>query len=43
MRDNAKEYDSALYVQGVFTFERSAPVENWFLNSVENLKGHYSI
>ena len=35
--DNAKEYDSALYVQGVFTFEASVPVENWLLNSVENL------
>ena len=40
MRDNAKEYDSALYVQGIFTFEDSVPVENWLLNSVENLKGH---
>ena len=38
MRDNAKEYDSALYVQGIFTFEDSVPVENWLLNSVENLK-----
>ena len=40
VRDNAKEYDSALYVQGIFTFEDSVPVENWLLNSVENLKGH---
>ena len=40
MRDNAKEYDSALYVQGIFTFEDSFPLENWLLNSVENLKGH---
>ena len=38
--DNAKEYESAVYVQGIFTFEDNVPVENWLLNSVENLKGH---
>jgi hypothetical protein len=38
--DNAKEYESAVYVQGIFTYENSVPVENWLLNSVENLKGH---
>ena len=40
VRDNAKEYNSALHVQGVFSFEDSVPVESWLLNSVENLKGH---
>ena len=40
VRDNAKEYNSALFVQGVFSFEDSVPVESWLLNSVENLKGH---
>ena len=38
--DNAKEYESAVYVQGIFTYEDNVPVENWLLNSVENLKGH---
>ena len=40
MVDNAKEYESAVYVQGIFTYEDNVPVENWLLNSVENLKGH---
>ena len=40
VRDNAKEYNSALSVQGVFSFEDSVPVESWLLNSVENLEGH---
>jgi len=38
--ENAKEYESAVNVQGIFTYEDSVPVENWLLNSVENLKGH---
>ena len=37
--DNAKEYSSALYVEGIFSYEIDAPIENEFLNSVENLKG----
>ena len=37
--DNAKEYSSALYAEGIFSYEIDAPIENWFLNSVENLKG----
>ena len=40
MVDNAKEYESAVYVQGIFTYEDIVPVENWLLNSVENLKDH---
>ena len=39
MKDNAKEYNSASYVQGIFSFEDEAPIENWLFNSVENLKG----
>ena len=38
--DNAKEYESAVYVQGIFTYQDNVPVEIWLLNSVENLKGH---
>jgi len=39
LNDNAKEYSSALYVEGIFSYEIDAPIENWFLNSVENLRG----
>ena len=39
VKDNAKEYNSALYVQGIFSFEDEDPIENWLFNSVENLKG----
>ena len=28
--DNAKEYSSALYVKGIFSYEIDAPIENWF-------------
>ena len=35
--DNAKEYSSALYVEGIFSYEIDAPIENWLLNSVDNL------
>ena len=39
VKDNARAYNSALYVEGVFSYENDAPIENWLLNSVENLKG----
>ena len=39
VNDNAKEYSSALYVEGIFSYEIDAPIENWLLNSVDNLKG----
>ena len=38
VKDNAKEYNSAVYVQRIFSFEDEAPIENWLFNSVENLK-----
>ena len=38
VNDNAKEYSSALYVEGIFSYEIDAPIENWLLNSVDNLK-----
>ena len=41
VKDNAKEYNSALYVAGIFSFENEAPIENWLFNSVENLKRIY--
>ena len=39
VKENAKEYNSALYVAGIFSFEDEAPIENWLFTSVENLKG----
>ena len=39
VKDNAREYGSALYVEGILCYENDAPVENWLFNSVENLKG----
>ena len=39
VKDNAKEYHSALHVAGIFSFEDEAPTENRLFNSVENLKG----
>ena len=39
VKDNAREYNSALYVEGIFSYENDAPIENWLFNSVENLKG----
>ena len=39
VKDNAKEYNSAVYVQRIFSFEDEATIENWLFNSVENLKG----
>ena len=39
VKDNAREYNSALYVEGIFSYENDAPIENWLFNGVENLKG----
>ena len=39
VQDNAREYGSALYVEGILCYENDVPVENWLFNSVENLKG----
>ena len=40
VKDNAREYNSALFMTGIFSFEDEAPIENWLFNSVENLKGY---
>ena len=39
VKDNAKEYNSALFRTGIFSFEDEGPIENWLFNSVEKLKG----
>jgi len=40
VKNNAQEYKSALNVQGILYFDEDTPVESWFLNSVDLLKGH---
>ena len=39
VKDNAREYNSALCLESIFSYENDAPIENWLFNSVENLKG----
>ena len=39
VKNNAKEYNSALFMTGIFSFEDEAPIERWLFNCVENLKG----
>ena len=34
-----KDYDSASWVQGIFSYEDEAPIEQWLFNSVESLVG----
>ena len=33
---NQKVYNSPMYVTGIFSYEKDAPIENWLLNSVES-------
>ena len=40
VKDNAKEYSSALNVTGIFSYAEDCPIENWLYNSVESLKGN---
>ena len=35
LKDNAREYGSALYVEVILCYENAVPVENWLFNSVE--------
>ena len=39
MKENAKEYNAALHVAGIFSFEEESPIENWFYTSIDSLKG----
>ena len=39
VKDNAREYNSALYVEGILRYENDAPIQTWLFNSAENLKG----
>ena len=34
VKDNAKEYHSALHMAGILSFEDECPIENWLFNSV---------
>ena len=38
VKDNAREYGSALYVEGILCYENDVPVETWLFNGIENLK-----
>ena len=38
VKDNAREYGSALYVEGIICYENDVPVETWLFNGIENLK-----
>ena len=39
VESNEKEYNSPMYVTGIFSYEKDDPIENWLLNSVESLMG----
>ena len=32
--------DSLMYLPGIFSYQKRAPIENWMQNSVENLAGN---
>ena len=38
-KNNEKEYNSPMYVTGIFSYEKDASIQNWFLDSVESLMG----
>ena len=42
VKDNATEYNSALYVASILSFEDEAPIEIWRFNSVVNFKGSFT-
>ena len=37
--NNKEEFYSSINVTGIFSFEKDTPIDNWLLNSVENLVG----
>ena len=38
-KENAKEYNAAMHVAGIFSFEEESPIENWLYTSIDSLKG----
>ena len=38
VKENAKEYNAALLVSGIFSFEEESSIENWLYTSIEALK-----
>ena len=34
---NEKEFDSPIFVTEIFSYEENMPIENWLINSVDNL------
>ena len=39
INSNEEEFYSYINVSGVFGYEKDTPIDNWLLNSVENLVG----
>ena len=39
INDNEEDFYSSINVTGIFSYEKDTPIENWLLNSVENLRG----
>ena len=37
---NEKEFNSPIFLTGIFSYEQNAPIKNWLMNSIENLKGN---
>ena len=37
---NEKEFNSPMFGTGIFSHEKHAPIENWLMNSIENLRGN---
>ena len=39
INDNEEDFYSSINVTGIFSYEKDTPIENWLLNSVDNLLG----
>ena len=39
VKENAKEYNAAMHVAGIFSFEEESPIEKWLYTSIDSLKG----
>ena len=38
INNNEEEFYASINVTGIFSYEKDTPIENWFLNSVDNLR-----
>ena len=39
INNNEQEFYSSINIADIFSFEKDTPIDNWLLNSVENLVG----